>query len=631
MSSMLSTGVSGLVALQTALDTTSHNISNSSTVGYSRQSVTMSENQPELLGGSWLGNGVRVTDVRRAYDDIVAGQVRSASSGQSQWTTYSSLADQVNNLFSSSSGGLSTNLQSLASAFQSVANSPASSPERQVLLSKAQALASQLQTYGTQLTQINGQVSTQLDNEASAINGLATSIANVNAQITAAAGRGGNSPNDLIDQRDNLIDQLSTHVNVSTVKNATGGVDVFIGSGQALVLGGTASSIATQADSYDPSRRSIVLTTGTNNVDITSSLSGGTVGGLLDFRSQMLDPAKNYLGQVTLGVADVINQQQHAGLDLTGSLGTDLFAVGGVGVLGNSKNTGSGTVDVTRDNTTPGALTLSDYVLTKTGSGWSLTRSDNGQAVTMTGAGTSGNPFVADGLQFVVGGSAATGDKFLIRPTADAAAGAKVLISDPSKIAAAAAVIGAASTSNTGTGTITKGVVTDATNANLLTTATITFASPPTSYSINGGASVAYTAGQAINLNGWQVAISGAPAAGDTFTVKSNAGGTGDNRNALLMANVLGNKSLNNGTSSINDVVGSWVADIGVKSSQAQANLATQTSVYNDAYSTQQSVSGVNLDEEAANMIRYQQAYAATAKVIATSNTLFQALLQAVG
>jgi len=629
MSDMLSTGVSGLLAFQSSLDTTSHNISNAATPGYSRQQTLLNENTPQFQGGGWVGNGVSVVDVRRIYDDIVSGQVRQASGSKSQWEAFNSYADQINNLFSDSGSGVSAALQDLTNAFQTVANSPSSFAERQVLISKAQSLTDTLKSYGSRLDQLTSQLNSQMDSETVAISGIAKSIANLNAKIQVASSQTNATPNDLLDQRDALIDQLAQHINVSTIKQSDGQVNVFIGTGQALVLGTTAASLKTQSDPYDPTRRTVVLQNDTGQTDITNSLTGGTVGGLLSFRSSLLDPAKNNLGQIAVAMTDAVNQQQNAGMDLNGNLGANLFSIGGVGVLDNGNNLGSGTVNVTRSNSQQ--ITTADYLLTRTATGWALQRTDTGQAITMTGAGTNVSPFVADGLSIVVGGAASTGDRFLIQPTSNAVSGLSVNISDPRGIAAAAPILASANTANTGKATITQGVVTNASNANLLTPVTIQFTSP-TTYTTDGGVTTnAYTSGQAISVNGWQVTINGTPATGDTFNVQSNVNGKGDNRNALLLAGVLDKGYLNSGTTSVNAAMGSWIADIGVKSNQAQSNQTAQTAVYNDLFATQQNKSGVNLDEEAANMIRYQQAYAAAAKIIATSKTLFDSLIQAVG
>lgn len=628
MSSMLSTGVSGLAAFQAALDTTSHNISNSSTTGYSRQSVTLTSKEPQYSGSGWAGSGVSVATVSRSYNELIAGQVRSSSSGKSQWDVYSSYAEQINNLFGDSTTGLSVSLQDFFDAYQSVANSPASSSERQVLISEAESLVSQLQAYGTRLDELDTQVNSQLQNEADSITGLAQSIAQMNAQITAATGNGGDPPNDMLDQRDALIDELATHVNVSTLKQSDGSVSVFIGNGQPLVVGNSASELVTVTDPYDVSRNGLAIKSGNSTVDITDTLTGGTVGGLLQFRSEVLDPAKNALGQVAVSVSSLVNEQQNKGMDLYGDLGADMFTVGGVEVLEHRNNAGSASIEVERTDVS--GLTDSNYILTNTSSGWILKDEATGTAVTMTGTGTSADPFVAEGLEIVVSGSAGSGDSFLIRPTSAAVSSMSVTLTDPSGIAAAAPIVASADSGNTGNATITEGVVVDAADPDLRSTVTIEFTSA-TEFTTDGGATTyTYTSGEPIQINGWEVSISGTPAAGDTFTIEDNTSGTGDNRNALLLGNLLETDYLSGGTASLNDVVGSWVADIGVKTNRAQSNLDIQTSLYDDNISAQQSVSGVNLDEEAANLVRYQQAYSAAAQVIATANELFETLLSAV-
>lgn len=627
MSSMLSTGISGLRAFQTALDTTSHNISNSATPGFSRQSVTLTESPPQFTGGGWIGLGVDTKTVTRAYSDLVAAQVRSSSSAKSQWDSYSSMADEINNMLGDSTTGISNSLQSFFNAFQSVANSPASSSERQVLLSQAQTLVNQLQSYGTRLNDLDKQVNGQLNSEATTISGLAQSIADLNTQIVAVSGRGGDPPNDMLDQRDALIDQLSTHINVSTVKQADGSVNVFVGTGQSLVVGTVASKLVATPSTFDVSRSNLSLQIGGSTTDVTVALTGGTTGGLLSFRSQALDPAKNALGQVAVTLSKMVNDQQNAGMDLRGALGANMFAVGNVDALASSANAGNAVPSVTRADVS--AMTAKNYILSYDGSAWALRDEASGASISMTGAGTVGSPFIADGLSISLSGTPAAGDRYLIRPTSAAVAGMKVTLTDPNGVAAAAPIIAAPNTANTGTAQITQGVVVNAANAQLRSTVNIQFLSP-TTYTTDGGVTTnTYTSGQPISLNGWQVVISGTPATGDRFSVKDNAGGTGDNRNASLLGNLLNKGYLSAGKTSVNDLVGQWVADIGVKTNQAQANLSIQSALYEDNLSAQQSVSGVNLDEEAANILRYQQAYAAAAQVIKASSELFDTLIAA--
>jgi flagellar hook-associated protein 1 FlgK len=327
-----------------------------------------------------------------------------------------------------------------------------------------------------------------------------------------------------------------------------------------------------------------------------------------------------------VGLAEVFNEQHHAGIDLNGALGQDFFTVGGVQAQARTNNAGNGSIAVTR--TDAGALTESDYFLTKTATGWSLRREDTGATVTLTGTGTSADPLVGDGLSIVASGTASTNDSFLVRPTRGAAAGLDVTITDPARIAAAAPIKTTATSSNTGDGQISAGTVIDAANPNLRTTATIAFTAANT-YSINGAGSFTYTPGSPIAVNGVEFAITGAPAVGDTFTVQDNTGGAGDNRNAQALYSSLNSKALDGGTASLNDTTNRLIGNIGVMTQQAQANRDAQGIVKQQAADARDSVSGVNLDEEAANLLKYQQAYQAAAQVISIASTLFDSLLAA--
>ncbi|HEV7633184.1 MAG TPA: flagellar basal body rod C-terminal domain-containing protein, partial [Steroidobacteraceae bacterium] len=284
------------------------------------------------------------------------------------------------------------------------------------------------------------------------------------------------------------------------------------------------------------------------------------------------------------------------------------------------------TVNVTRVDA--GAMTTQDYVLQYSGSAWTLRRTDTGAAVTMTGTGTALDPFRADGLAIVVGGTAAAGDRYLVKPTAGAVAGMNVLITDPARVAAASPIRSAAATPNLGNATISAGEVLDAANPALRNTVTLQFIDA-THYSVNGAGSFTYTSGANIDINGWRVQLNGTPAAGDSFTVANNAGGVGDNRNALALASVLGQGVLAGGTQSLNGAVTSFVGAIGVAANQSASSRDAQQIIYDDSIAAVDSVSGVNLDEEAANLLRFQQAYQAAAQLIRVTQTLFETLLDA--
>jgi flagellar hook-associated protein 1 FlgK len=630
MADMLSSGVSGLIAFQRALDTTSHNIANASTDGYSRQQVQLVSNPADLTGAGWVGTGVNIDTVRRLYDTAVAGQANTASSGFQQLDTFATYAARVDNLFSDTTTGLSTTLQNFMNAVQAVADSPADVSSRQVLLSQAQTLTDRLKGFDSSLRSMDSQVTTQLGSEATTVSTLAQNIASLNQQIVIARGSTGQPPNDLMDQRDKLIKDLATHVSTSTVVQSDGAINVFIGSGQAIVMGTAAAKLSVAGDQYGRGGARLLLSTGSTPADVTAVISGGTIGGLLQFRSQLLQPAANAVGQAAVTLATLVNQQQAAGLDLQGQVGTAIFGVGGVNVLPSNLNAGSGTLAVTRSGT--GALTTADYQLEYSGGAWQMTRTDTGAVVALSGAGTALSPLTADGLAIVVGGTPQQGDRFLVQPTAIATNGMQVVMTQPEKVAAAAPLLTSANATNSGTGSIDAGSV-PSTASWVRGNYTLSF-NPANTWQAtdaagNAVASGAYTPGAPIAFNGVQVTVSGAPAAGDSFLVKDNAGGTGDNRNALKIAALLNSPVLGGGTVSLNDAVGRLIGNVGVQTNQAQTGRDAQQIVLSDANSAMSNVSGVNLDEEAANLIRYQQAYQAAAKVIGVANSLFQTLLDA--
>lgn len=626
MADLLSTGLSGLLAFQRALDTTSHNISNVNTPGYSRQRVELGTRPADPYGNGWIGKGVSAQTTRRMFDDFIATQTRGTSSSLQRYDVYATNAERLNNMFGDSKNGLTVSLQNFVNAFQGVANAPSSIPARQVLLSEAQTLQDRLQYFDARLSDMDAEINSRLQTEVAEINTLAQGIAKLNEEISLGYARtGGQPPNDLLDQRDRLLDQLAEKVSVNVVKQDSGVMNVFIGKGQPLVLGNTASELSTIKDNFDPTRLGISMSTSGANVDISSTISGGALGGLLDFRREQLDPAHNALGRISVALVEMVNGQHQQGMDLSGEMGEAMFAIGGVETFASARNTSGATLNVERVDV--GGLTQKDYVLSLTAGGWELRDAATGSLVPMTGSGTAGDPFVADGLEIEVDGAAQPGDEFLIRPTRGALADLELLIDDPSKIAAAAPIRTAAGTDNTGTGEISAGKVSDLANLDLADV-TIEFTTPNT-YTINGAGPFPYTPGDDIEFNGWTVQITGAPAQGDTFTIGENENGTGDNRNALLLADALNGRVLNNGTASLSSSVGQFVGGIGAATRQAQASRDAQAIVHQENVAAQDSVSGVNLDEEAANLLKYQQAYQAAAQLIRIADTLFQSLLSA--
>ncbi len=627
MSDLFGISVTALQAFQAAISVTSNNIANASTPGYDRERVNLTEGIPQSNGTVSIGSGVVVSGISRSYSQAAANQLNTSQSNLGQLTALQSYTTQIDNLFGTTIGGLSTSLQSFYGAFSDVANAPASTASRQALLGKAQSVANSFQNASSELNNLNTDVNARITSDVTQINSIASAITTLNKQIVVGTAQdGGQAPNELIDQRDQLVSNLSQLVGISTTTDSNGALNVFIGNGQALVLQGQTTALTTVPNQFNASQLEISSAALNGNV-ISSSLTSGDLGGLLAARAQVINPALNQLGQVATALSQTVNSQQAQGLDLSGQFGSAIFSVGTPQAVSSSRNTDATTASVAV--TGLGGLTSSDYLLSYNGGAYSLIRTSDGSSVALTGNGTAGNPFTADGLSVVLSGTPAAGDQFLIQPTATGASSLKVVLTDPSKIAAAGAVQASASNGNSGNAVISSGTTLDAINPNLQNPVTIAFTGA-TTYSINGGANQPYTSGSNIDFNGWEVQISGVPALGDIFTVKSNAGGTGDNRNALASAAQQSVGVLANGTTSITGAVSALVTGLGSQAQQINTAQTAQAAVNSQALSSVQSISGVNLDEEAAKLLQWQQAYQAAAQALVIGNSLFTSLISAV-
>ncbi|WP_461516038.1 flagellar hook-associated protein FlgK [Porticoccus sp.] len=635
MADILNIGTSALLSLQQAINTTGHNIANVNTDGYSRQRVDLDTLTPQLSGGNYVGSGVTVDSVQRIYDQFLVSEVRNRTSSASGYDTLYSLSSRLDGLLGDSAVGLAPALEEFFSAMQDVANNPGSLPERQVLLGQAQMLADRFHYLDSNLRSIGEEINARIEGSVGEINTLATNIASLNDQIVSATARaGGSPPNDLLDARDQQINQLAELIGVNTVAQSDGAINVMIGNGQALVVGSHAEAFQTFSDPYDSTQTLVGITgPGGNVFDVTRFLSGGELGAALDFREQVLDPAINQLGVVAVGLSSTFNQQHQLGIDLEGDAGGDFFAPLTAAVSQSPGNTGSSVVNATIADAT--LLSGDDYRLRYDGSQWALSNLSSG--VIQTGAG----PFVVDGLTISVSGSPANGDSFLIQPTRQAASQFDVAITRAEDFAAASPLRGQEVLSNVGSADISGLVVTDAAALPLATDVTLTFNPDAFGVGIPGfdvvgiaGGPLAYdpsaeSAGKTFSLGGFEFSLGGVPRAGDELVIENNTNGTGDNSNALMMASLQNNKQLYGGTSSYQEAYANIVADVAVKTRQAESSLSTEQVLLGQAVSARESVSGVNLDEEAANLIRFQQAYQAAAQIIAVSDQLFQTLLNA--
>ncbi|NOX67800.1 MAG: flagellar hook-associated protein FlgK [Gammaproteobacteria bacterium] len=626
MSDLLGTSLSGMQAFQRAMEVTANNISNANTPGYSRQ-ISEFTARPGVGGsGGYVGSGTQISSVKRIYDVMLGEQLRTATTGFSRFSTLNTLSSRLDSLLADPNTGLSSGLQSFFSSVQDVANDPGSIPARQALLGEANGVVQRFLSLDQRFAETESEVNQRISRSVEDINFLAGAIANINDKIALAGGRGGQQPNDLLDQRDMLVRQLAEQVSVTTTKQDDGTLSVFIGSGQTLVIGTDARELAVQGSRFDPTRLEVVYKGIAGSTPLDTSLAGGTLGGLLEFRSQTLDQTRQSLGQTAVAFAQSFNEQHASGMDLRGALGGDFFSIAPPSVLASGLNTGSGTAIAAVTDLS--ALTGEDYILDFDGASYRLARAGTGEAVPMTGSGTAADPFLAEGLSIEVGGAPAAGDQMMIRTGRDAAASIGVLISDPQAIAMAAPTRTRSSVNNLGDATISATTTVDSGDPALLTTSVIEFTGPST-YSIDGAGAFAYTNGAPITVNGAEFTISGVPQVGDQFTLEPNFGASGDNGNGLLLGDVQSVGILDGGSISITGNYGQLVADVGGTTRQVRANLDAQNVVLTNVEDAQLSRSGVNIDEEAANLIRFQQAYQASAQVISVASTLFDTLLNA--
>ena len=621
-------GITGLNAAQAGLLTTGHNITNANTAGYHRQTIQQSAATPLLTGSGFLGQGVQVDTVLRSYSQFLDSQLGQSQAQASFFSTYHTQLSQIDNVVADTSAGVSPALQEFFAAAHAVATNPADVPSRQSLVSAGAALTSRFNSLASRFDELRSGINSQLTSTVGEINSYAQQLGALNGRIILAQQNPNQPPNDLFDQRDAVVAKLNELVGATATPQSDGSINVFIGNGQNLVVGRQVMTLAVAPAVDDPQRLEIGYNVGGSTVLLNqTNLQSGVIGGLLAFRANDLDAAQNALGRVAVGLAQTFNDQHRLGQDLNGALGGNFFAAPSPVVIAQSTNAPGSTV--TASIASAGALTTSDYRLSYNAGVYSVTRlSDN------TVTNFAGLPQTVDGVTITLSaGALSNGDSFLIEPTRNAARAIGMAITDAAKVAAAAPIRTLAAGANTGSGTVAAGTVNapPPPNANLQNAVTVTFTGAGT-FNVTGAGTgnpvgVAYTAGGNVTYNGWTIQINGSPAAGDVFTVSTNSGGVADGRNALLLTGLQTQNSLAAGTTTLQGAYSQMVSMIGTKTQQIDVASHAQNTLVDQATQAQQSLSGVNLDEEAANLLRYQQAYQASGKVIQIASTLFQTIL----
>ena len=549
MSSLINNAMSGLSAAQAALNTASNNISSYNVAGYTRQTTIMAQANSTLGAGGWVGNGVYVSGVQREYDSFITNQLRAAQNQSSGLTTRYEQMSKIDNLLSSKTSSISTSMQGFFTSLQTLVSNAEDPAARQALIGKAEGLVNQFRTTDQYLRDQDKQVNTAIKASVDQINNYSKQIANLNDQISRMTGVGaGASPNDLLDQRDQLVSELNQIVGVEVSVQDGGTYNVTMANGYSLVQGSNARQLAAVPSSDDPSRTTVAyVDCVAGEVAIPEKLiTTGSLGGLLTFRSQELDQTRNTLGQLALAFADAFNTQHKEGFDANGDPGKNFFDIGGPAVLSNTTNKGTGALDV--KITDSSSVQATDYKITFDGTDWQVTRLADNTSFKPT---VTGGKMSFDGLEITVKNGALANDSFTVKPVGDAIINMKVAVTDESKIA------------------------------------------------------MAEVSKNDLNPNVDK--------------------GKSDNRNGQKLLDLQTKSTV--GDKTFNDAYATLVSDVGNKTATLKTSATTQNNVVTQLYKQQQSISGVNLDEEYGNLQRYQQYYLANAQVLQTANALFDALI----
>ncbi|MHC8325594.1 flagellar hook-associated protein FlgK [Pseudomonas sp. LB1P83] len=684
--SLLNIGMSGLAAGQSSLMTTGNNIANADTAGYSRQQTVQSTKASNQFGNVYIGTGTTLADVRRVYNSYLDAQLQTTTSLNSDAAAYAGQISPLDALLSDSGTGLNGALTKFFASVQNVNAKPGDDASRQLLLSDAQALSNRFNSVSSQLTQQNASINGNLTNMADQVNKLAATVAQLNQKISEVSKSGG-MPNELLDARNETVRQLSTFTGAQVIER-DGNLDVYLGSGQPLVIGGTASTLSVVPSQKDPSRMGIQLDRNGSTVEITSVMTGGEMGGLLRYRDTVLDPAMNELGRVALVVADQMNSLQAQGIDKNGAFGSNLFnsinsaaqmASRSVATVGNSA--GSGNFDVTIADS--GKLTINDYKITfTTGTDYTVSRLPDGTSMGAYSTLTTPPP-VIDGFSLkLTGGTAAAGDTFKITPTRNAAANIKTEMTDSKRLAIAAPLSAAITPGGSGTLTIpASGQPTLTTKFDIYDAATTTAIqngiknSTPVKV-VFGAASADGTSQtyQLLDATGVQIStgtikpnqnntlslsvplkdalgapimdpgppavqrtatfdmtVAGSPGTGSAIDINVAQPGTMDNRNGTALAGLQTKQVVDTGSASkgisLTDAYGKLVEGVGAKAAQGKLDSAATGAILANAKGARDSLSGVDLDEETGNLVKYQQYYTASSQIIKAAQEIFSTLI----
>ncbi|HJE29542.1 MAG TPA: flagellar hook-associated protein FlgK [Pseudomonas nitrititolerans] len=680
MADLLNIGLSGLSASKTQLSITGHNITNVNTPGFSRQNASQATTSPQFSGAGYIGSGTTLVDVRRTYSEFLTNQVRSSTALNSDVAAYKGQIDQLDSLLAGSTTGITPSLQSFFSALQTAAEDPANIPARQLVLAESEGLARRFNTVYDRLSEQNSFTNKQMSAVTDQVNRLAGSIGSLNEAIAVAAANG-KQPNDLLDARDEAVRELSSYIGVTVVPQDDSSFNIFIGSGQPLVVGSSVARLEVVPGQGDPNRHEVQFISGGSRQGITSQITGGELGGLIRYREEVLDSTMNSLGRLALAVSDQINSQLGQGLDLKGQVGSALFGDYNDPSLAklrvNAFSGNSSSAQPALNITDTSQLTTSDYLMEYDGTSYKVRRLSDNQPMTVTAA-ADGTLSITDkngrdqGFQIVPGTPApAAGDKFTLQPTRRGATDISAILDQADQLAFASPVRAESDLQNAGTGAISQPDMVSAPSPidlaelnaafgnGLEMTATVNadgsytltdagslpagwsyvdekgnpLATAPTLQSGNSNSvRLAYT-GASGETYQFDFSVSGRPQTGDSFSLTFNQSGVSDNRNALKLADLQSKQTVGVDGSvagsgfSFTDGYGELVERVGTLTAQARMDNEATGAILKQATDNRDSLSAVNLDEEAANLIKFEQYYNASAQIIQVARSLFDTLI----
>lgn len=632
MTAALNIGSRALNANLSALQVIGHNIANVNTAGYSRQSVQMVSSGYQTLGGNYFGKGAELGAVERSHSAYLTREAQLASSVAAADGERLKRLQQLEKLFPIGDSGLGATVNKMLNAWADVASSPTNLSARVVALSRGEELATRLSDTASQLDALayNGrqQAVSTVDN----INRLARDIGVVNQRIIENQG-GVGQPNDLMDQRDALIDQLSQLVQINTIRADDGSLSLFVAGSQPLVLGTTASQLRVERDPVDATQSRIMFQQGSISHPLPEASLGGSLGGLMGFLTQDLPAMQNELGRMALALNTTLNQQHQLGLDLNGQPGGHFFVpIAPAQAMPAVSNTGDAQIQTLVAD--PTALKASDYRLTVTATGIDIVRLSDGSS-----SSHSGLPVTVDGLRFEqTAGASGVGDSFLLRPFADAARGMKMALTAPNQLAAASVVGITPVAGNSGSVAIEK-LHARADGGYLAEPVTLTFL-PDGSFTVSGlldpgtpgpdnpaTGSYNYTPGKPIEFNGWSLTLRGTPRAGDSFEIAPAVPGSTPQNSGNADA-VLGLRDLATFDGvSLADGYGNMLSRLGTSVQSAKFGAEFSGQLATSAANARAATSGVNLDEEAARLLQFQQSYQAAAKFLQIAQSAFETMI----